>query len=179
VRRPDGRLLNHLQWTDDPDPYEWQPVPTVLETAAAAGVRVTVVSRSFYRGTGLSVAANRGGWYHVADDGPAVADGHGMGPVGTDPDAAPDAEQISLFPPLVDVGPLPEPVDGFPWIDPGSLGLYHSGPVGAGTDEPVPAGDLAAYAAQDLPPGVDPWAELAGSDDPATSALARWWQPES
>ncbi|MDI6097928.1 alkaline phosphatase family protein [Actinoplanes sp. NEAU-A12] len=75
VRRPDGRVLNHIQWQDDPDPYLWQPVPTVLETAAAAGVAVTVVSRSLYRGTGLSTAANRGGRYHVADDGPAVADG--------------------------------------------------------------------------------------------------------
>src|SRR5690349_1217454 len=75
VRRPDGRTLNHIHWGDDPDPYVWQPRSTVLETAAAAGVAVTVVSRSLYRGTGLSVAANRGGRYHVADDGPAVADG--------------------------------------------------------------------------------------------------------
>ncbi|GAA4960856.1 alkaline phosphatase family protein [Actinoplanes utahensis] len=75
VRRPDGRVLNHIAWGDDPDPYLWQPMPTTLETAAAAGVPVTVVSRGLYRGTGLSVAANRGGRYHVADDGPAVADG--------------------------------------------------------------------------------------------------------
>lgn len=73
TRRPDGRVLNHIAWGDDPDPREWQPVPTVLETAAAAGVPVTVVSRSQYQGTGLSVAANRGGCYQVADDGPTVA----------------------------------------------------------------------------------------------------------
>jgi hypothetical protein len=109
-----------------------------------------------------------------------VTDGHGMGPVGADPDAAPDFDQVSLFPPVVDVGPLPEPVDGFPWIDTGSLGLYHAGLVEpAAVAEPVPAEDLAAYAAEDLPPGADPWAALADSDDPATSALARWWQPES
>jgi hypothetical protein len=24
---------------------------------------------------------------------------------------------------------------------------------------------------------VDPWSLLLGSDDPATSALARWWAP--
>jgi hypothetical protein len=108
-----------------------------------------------------------------------VTDGHGMGPVGADPDAAPDLEQVSMFPPVVDVGPLPEPVDGFPWIDTGSLGLYHSGLVEAAAQEPVPAQDLAAYAAEDLPPGVDPWAALADSDDPATSALAKWWQPEA
>jgi hypothetical protein len=111
-----------------------------------------------------------------------VTDGHGMGPVGADPDAAPDLDQVSVFPPVVDVGPLPEPVDGFPWIDTGSLGLYHAGlvePVAEPVAEPVPAEDLAAYAAEELPPGVDPWAALADSDDPATSALARWWQPES
>ncbi|WP_373871032.1 alkaline phosphatase family protein [Actinoplanes philippinensis] len=75
VRRPDGRILNHIHWSDDPDPYQWQPVPTAFETAAAAGVAVTLVSRSLYRGTGLSVAANRGARYDVADDGPAVAEG--------------------------------------------------------------------------------------------------------
>jgi len=107
-----------------------------------------------------------------------------MGPVGADPDAAVDVEQVSMFPPVVDVGPLPEPVDGFPWIDTGSLGLYHAGLADHGLAdqapaEPVAAQDLAAYAAEDLPPGVDPWAALADSDDPATSALARWWTPES
>ena len=107
-----------------------------------------------------------------------VTDGHGMGPVGADPDAVADFEQVSTFPPIVDVGPLPEPVDGFPWIDTGSLGLYHSGLVDpAAAGEPVPAEDLAAYAGEDLPPGVDPWAALADSDDPATSSLARWWAP--
>ncbi len=75
VRRPDGRIVNHIHWGDDPDPYQWQPIPTVLETTAAAGIGVTLVSRSLYRGTGLSVAANRGARYHVADDGPAVAEG--------------------------------------------------------------------------------------------------------
>ena len=111
-----------------------------------------------------------------------VTDGHGLGPVGADPDAAPDydADQVSLFPPVVDVGPLPEPVDGFPWIDTGSLGLVDAGLVDPAQGfDPVHAGELAAYAAEDLPPGVDPWAALADSDDPATSALAKWWTPES
>ena len=75
VRRPDGRMLTHIQWGDDPDPRDWQPVPTRLETAAAAGVEVTVVSRPAYEGSGLSLAANRGGRYHGAADGPAVAAG--------------------------------------------------------------------------------------------------------
>jgi hypothetical protein len=119
---------------------------------------------------------------HDDDAGQAVVDvtdGHPLGPVGADPDAAADVEQVSVFPPVVDVGPLPEPVDGFPWIDTGSLGLYHSGMVEPVAAEPVPAEDLAAYAAEDLPPGVDPWAALADSDDPATSTLAKWWQPGS
>ncbi|GAA3352052.1 hypothetical protein GCM10020358_84740 [Amorphoplanes nipponensis] len=107
-----------------------------------------------------------------------VTDGHGMGPVGADPDAAPDLEQVSLFPPVVDVGPLPEPVDGFPWIDTGSLGLYHAGPLDAAPAEPVPVQELADYAGEELAPGVDPWAALADSEDPATSALARWWHPQ-
>lgn len=82
----------------------------------------------------------------------------------------------SVFPPAVDVGPLPEPVDGFPWIDTGSLGLVDAAAVhaDAGT-EPVDPHELAEYAGTDLPPGVDPWAALADSDDPATAALARWW----
>jgi hypothetical protein len=85
-----------------------------------------------------------------------------------------------VFPPAVDVGDLPEPVDGFPWIDSGSLGLadiareLHD--ADAGTD-PVQPHELAEYAATELPPGADPWAALADSEDPATSALARWWAP--
>jgi hypothetical protein len=104
----------------------------------------------------------------------AVVEVSDLGPVGADPDAAPDPGDDPVFPPMVDVGPLPEPVDGFPWIDTGSLGLVGAGPVDAGAG-PVDPQDLAGYAAADLPPGVDPWAALAGSDDPATSALARWW----
>ncbi|MEU7905494.1 hypothetical protein [Actinoplanes sp. NPDC049118] len=136
-------------------------------------------------GTDLDAGDPEEGWDDVHEPGTGhedevashgvvdVSDGHGLGPVGADPDAAPDSEQVSVFPPIVDVGPLPEPVDGFPWIDTGSLGLYHSGPVDAGAA--VPAEDLAAYAAEDLPPGADPWAALADSDDPATSTLAKWW----
>ena len=75
VRRPDGRVLTHIHWGDDPDPRQWQPVPTWMETAAAAGVRVTVVSRPAFEGSGLSLAANRGGAYRGAEDGPAVAAG--------------------------------------------------------------------------------------------------------
>ncbi|MFV2019785.1 alkaline phosphatase family protein [Micromonospora sp. LOL_023] len=55
------RMLTHTQWTDDPDPSWWQPLPTQLERAAAAGVTVSVVSRPEFAGSGLTVAANRGG----------------------------------------------------------------------------------------------------------------------
>nr|BFE75320.1 alkaline phosphatase family protein [Actinoplanes digitatis] len=60
LRLPDGGILNHIQWGTDPDPAQWQPVPTCFERAAAAGVNVTQVTRPQFEGTGLSVAANRG-----------------------------------------------------------------------------------------------------------------------
>ncbi|MDG4765315.1 alkaline phosphatase family protein [Solwaraspora sp. WMMD406] len=62
------RVLNHIEWRDDPDPLRWQPVPTQLQRAEAAGVAVTVVSRPEYAGSGLTVAANRGGVYRGAVD---------------------------------------------------------------------------------------------------------------
>jgi len=61
-----GRVLNHTEWRDDPDPSRWQPVPTQLERAAAAGVAVTVVSRPEFAGSGLTRAAYRGGAYRGA-----------------------------------------------------------------------------------------------------------------
>jgi hypothetical protein len=73
VRRPDGRILNHIRWGDDPDPRSWQPVPTRFESAAAAGVAVTVVSRPEYDGSGLSVSANRGATFTPAAGADAVA----------------------------------------------------------------------------------------------------------
>ncbi|GGQ60422.1 hypothetical protein [Couchioplanes azureus] len=123
------------------------------------------------------------GWAHHDEPGagyepqpaPAAetAEAPGLGPVGADPDAGGDGDApVSVFPPVVDVGPLPEPVDGFPWIDTGSLGLVDAA---AAATPPVTPQELAAYAAEDLPPGADPWAALAGSEDPATAALARWW----
>ena len=83
------------------------------------------------------------------------------------------AVEDTLFPPVLDVD-LPEPVDGFPWIDTATLGAGDTTgfvpPV-----EPVTAEELAAYAGVEIPPGADPWTVLAASDDPATAALARWW----
>jgi hypothetical protein len=102
--------------------------------------------------------------------------------VGHDPDALNEpagAEDVSSFPPILDVGPLPEPVDGFPWIDTGSLGLIDPATLHAAATTPVDPHELAEYAGADLPPGADPWATLSDSDDPATSALAKWWSENS
>lgn len=63
-----ARVLNHIDWQTQPDPLRWQPVPTQLELAGAAGVAVTVVSRPEYESSGLTVAANRGGTYRGARD---------------------------------------------------------------------------------------------------------------
>ncbi|MFF5172070.1 alkaline phosphatase family protein [Micromonospora sp. NPDC000089] len=60
------RVLNHIEWTGDPDPLRWQPVRTQWERARAAGVAVTVVSRPEFAGSGLTLAANRGGDYRGA-----------------------------------------------------------------------------------------------------------------
>ena len=74
VRRPDGRILNHIRWYDDPDPMLWQPVPTRLETAAAFGVAVTVANRSEFVRSGLTVASARGGAYAGVADGAELAE---------------------------------------------------------------------------------------------------------
>jgi hypothetical protein len=61
------RLLNALFWDKDIDPVEWQPHPTAFMTLAAAGVSVTSVNKREFRGSGLTLAAYRGGEYVGAD----------------------------------------------------------------------------------------------------------------
>ena len=108
--------------------------------------------------------------------------------VGADPDFAgygvDSGWETPDFPEPVDIS-LPEPVDGLPWSDPallGDAGPYEAGPYEAGPYEPSdydagpPVSDLLDYAGLDSG-NADPWAALFGSDDPATSALARWWAP--
>ncbi|MGC9667329.1 alkaline phosphatase family protein [Planosporangium sp. 12N6] len=68
-----GRVLNHIRWWDDPDPAAWQPVPTMFERAAAAGVPVSVVSRADFAGSGLTVAAYRGAGYRGVAGADALA----------------------------------------------------------------------------------------------------------
>ena len=51
------RVLTHITWTGDPPAPIWQPVPTLFARAEAAGVRVSVVSRPEFEGSGLTEAA--------------------------------------------------------------------------------------------------------------------------
>ncbi|MEU8613429.1 nucleotide pyrophosphatase/phosphodiesterase family protein [Actinoplanes sp. NPDC048791] len=74
LRKPDGGILNHIRWGDDPDPAKWQPQPTRFETAMAAGLPVTQVTRPEFEGTGLTVAANRGATFSGAADPLALSD---------------------------------------------------------------------------------------------------------
>jgi hypothetical protein len=104
-------------------------------------------------------------------------------PVGADPDLDPHAEDTawdtSPFPEPLDLGAPPEPVDGFPWTDPATLGHPDAAlpdPAAAVSGTPD-ATDLFAYAGEDAPAGGGGWTALAASPDPATSALARFWAP--
>jgi hypothetical protein len=113
------------------------------------------------------------------DDTDAPGDGGGDPPVGADPDLDPVADHDGqpTFPPALDLDPTPEPVDGFPWADPTTLGEAPLTDPAAATNAIPNPSDLASYAAEDLPPGADPWTALAASEDPATSSLARFWSP--
>jgi hypothetical protein len=75
LRKPDGGILNHIKWGNDPDPASWQPVPTRFESAVAAGVNVTQVTRPEFESTGLTVAANRGATFMGAADPLALSSG--------------------------------------------------------------------------------------------------------
>ncbi|GAA0497059.1 hypothetical protein Ade02nite_54820 [Paractinoplanes deccanensis] len=117
--------------------------------------------------------------HHPYEEPPVLDDHHEPpepeAPAEEHTDLAADADPVDVFPPQVDVGDLPEPVDGFPWIDTGSLGVVPAEALTAPAD-PVSPQELAEYVGEQLPPGADPWAALADSEDPATSTLARWWQ---
>ena len=76
VRVPEtGRVLNHIEWRADPDPAEWQPVPTLFARAEAAGIPATVVSRPEFAGSGLTIAAYGGGGYLPATGVDGLAEG--------------------------------------------------------------------------------------------------------
>jgi hypothetical protein len=61
------RLLNALFWDKDVDPLQWQPHPTAFQLLAASGVQVTTVNKREFRGSGLTLAAQRGGEWVDAD----------------------------------------------------------------------------------------------------------------
>ncbi|MFK3979905.1 hypothetical protein ACI2K4_05920 [Micromonospora sp. NPDC050397] len=138
--------------------------------------------------TGFGGAGDGVSGFGPADDATGTPDAQvGFGPagppVGADPDLGlyGDAESWPppAFPEAIEGGVVPEPVDGFPWADPTTLGdpdTPSAQPALGYADAPDPT-ELAGYDARELPPGVDPWAALADSDDPATSALARFWGP--
>jgi hypothetical protein len=64
VRVPStGRILNALQWDWTVEPREWQPHQTLLQRAASDGVAVTCVAPPEFAGSGLTIAALRGGEY--------------------------------------------------------------------------------------------------------------------
>lgn len=118
-----------------------------------------------------------------ADHDPATDDAgqvHGEHLVGSDPDVDPHADSWfdPQFPPHLELADAPAPVDGYPWSDASVLGTgaVDAAQPAAGWAGPS-AGDLYDYAGLDAPAGDDGWAALLGSDDPATSALARWWAP--
>ncbi|MFI5933392.1 alkaline phosphatase family protein [Actinoplanes sp. NPDC051494] len=75
VRRPDGGVLNHIQWGSDPDPASWQPLPTRFETAVGAGIPATLVTRPGFRGSGLTTACYRGAAFVGAADPDALVAG--------------------------------------------------------------------------------------------------------
>jgi predicted AlkP superfamily pyrophosphatase or phosphodiesterase len=62
VMDPDrGVLLNELKWDPATDPITWQPHPTVFQHLTDRGVRVTQIGNPEFEGSGLTVAALRGG----------------------------------------------------------------------------------------------------------------------
>ena len=62
------RTLNSLSWRDGPDPAEWQPYDTALARLQDAGVDVTVVNKTAFEGSGLTIASQRGVPFLGIDD---------------------------------------------------------------------------------------------------------------
>ena len=60
------RVFNELSWENGPDPFRWQPTPTVFQEIGAEGVEVTRIGPGFFDGSGLTNAALRGGRFRAA-----------------------------------------------------------------------------------------------------------------
>jgi hypothetical protein len=67
VPRSGGRLLNALKWDERVDPENWQPVETLFQRAARAGINVTHVAAKRYENTGFTRAVFRGAEYKGAN----------------------------------------------------------------------------------------------------------------
>ncbi|GIF68091.1 alkaline phosphatase family protein [Asanoa ishikariensis] len=80
-------VLTHTHWRSDPDPADWQPVPTLFERAEATGLAVSVANRPEFAHSGLTVAANRGAAYRSASDVDELAEAmlKGLGDAGSPP----------------------------------------------------------------------------------------------
>jgi Type I phosphodiesterase / nucleotide pyrophosphatase len=68
------RVLNHIQWHDDPDPRVWQPVPTQFERAGSAGLTSCALVKPEFEGSGLTVSAYRGAEFVGASGVDALAE---------------------------------------------------------------------------------------------------------
>src|SRR4029453_5077007 len=68
------RVLNHIDWSNDPDPLRWQPLSTQFDLAAAAGATAIVAGHPNPAGSGLTTAAYRGGLYVPAARADMLAD---------------------------------------------------------------------------------------------------------
>jgi hypothetical protein len=62
----EDRVFNELSWENGPDPFTWQPMPTVFQEVAAEGLDVTRIGPGFFDGSGLTNAALRGGRFRAA-----------------------------------------------------------------------------------------------------------------
>jgi Type I phosphodiesterase / nucleotide pyrophosphatase len=67
VPRSGGRVLNSLKWDERVDPQIWQPIPTIFEQAAAAGITTSHVAAKRYEGSGFTRAVFRGAQYKGAN----------------------------------------------------------------------------------------------------------------
>ena len=67
VPRSGGRILNALKWDERVDPNNWQPVPTLFERGAEAGIHVSHVAAKRYEHSGFTRAVFRGAQYRGAN----------------------------------------------------------------------------------------------------------------
>lgn len=64
-RVPDtGARLNMLKWDQPVDPHRWQPLPTVWQQIAAAGIATSSVNQAKFAESGLTLCSQRGVPFH-------------------------------------------------------------------------------------------------------------------